>query len=175
MKRLESWLVFIDAKHMASDLASDLHDAWGLLPSFPDFGNSFATFAFSFAQDDWSSRTAIAILRSRDVPRFSCSRTTGCPKRQSAPSSKISSRYPCCGLGPTVGVSEETVQRPAASNQSLPCHARQDHTRGDPSLLGPGRSIPDQRTPRGFRCLSTGALGRRSDVAATPLGRRRTQ
>src|SRR5829696_6334262 len=80
MKRLESWLVFIDAKHMASDLASDLHDAFGLLPSFPESGNSFATFAFSFAQDDWSSRTAIAILRSRDVSRCSCSRTTGCPK-----------------------------------------------------------------------------------------------
>src|SRR5215213_1355845 len=80
MKRLESRLVFIDAKHMASDLASDLHDAFGLLPSFPDSGNSFATFAFSFAQDDWSSRTAIAILRSGDVPRFSCSRIRGCPK-----------------------------------------------------------------------------------------------
>jgi hypothetical protein len=39
MKRLESWLVFIDAKHMASDLASDLHDAFGLLPNFPDSGN----------------------------------------------------------------------------------------------------------------------------------------
>src|SRR6187455_3263237 len=80
MKRLESWLVIIDAKHMASDLASDLHDAFALLPSFPDSGNSFVAFAFSFAQDDWSSRAAIAILRSRDVSCSSCSRTTGCPK-----------------------------------------------------------------------------------------------
>ena len=52
MKRLESWLVFIDAKHMASDLASDLHDAFGLLPSFPDSGNLLATFAISFTQGD---------------------------------------------------------------------------------------------------------------------------
>jgi hypothetical protein len=81
MKRLESWLVFIDAEHMASDPASDLHDAClCLLPSFPDSGNSFATFAFSFAQDDWSSRAAIAILRSTDVSCSSCSRTTDCPK-----------------------------------------------------------------------------------------------
>jgi hypothetical protein len=35
MKRLESWLVFIDAKPMASDLASDLHDALPYYQVFP--------------------------------------------------------------------------------------------------------------------------------------------
>src|SRR4051812_17549098 len=80
MKRLESWLVFIDAKHMTSDLASDLHDAFGLLPNFPDFRKLVRHIRFIFAQDDWSSRTAIAILRSWDASCSSCSRTTGCPR-----------------------------------------------------------------------------------------------
>jgi hypothetical protein len=39
MKHLESWLVFIGAKHMtsdlASDLASDLHDALAYYQVFP--------------------------------------------------------------------------------------------------------------------------------------------
>jgi hypothetical protein len=35
MKRLESWRVFIDAEHMASDLASDLHDALAYYQFFP--------------------------------------------------------------------------------------------------------------------------------------------
>jgi hypothetical protein len=36
MKRLEFWLVFIDAEHMASDLqASDLHDAFVSYRFFP--------------------------------------------------------------------------------------------------------------------------------------------
>jgi hypothetical protein len=36
MKRLESWRVFIDAEHMASDrLASDLHDAFVSYQVFP--------------------------------------------------------------------------------------------------------------------------------------------
>ncbi len=36
MKRLESWRVFIDAEHMASDLlASDLHDAFASYQFFP--------------------------------------------------------------------------------------------------------------------------------------------
>ncbi|MEH2548045.1 hypothetical protein V1283_004690 [Bradyrhizobium sp. AZCC 2262] len=75
MKRLESWLVFIDAGHMASDL-QDIRSSRCLciLPIFPDFGNSLATFDISFAQGDWSAHAAIAILRSRDVSRFSCSR-----------------------------------------------------------------------------------------------------
>jgi hypothetical protein len=35
MKRLESWLVFIDAEHMASGPASDLHDAFAYYQVFP--------------------------------------------------------------------------------------------------------------------------------------------
>ena len=35
MKRLESWRVFIDAEHMASDPASDLHDAFAYYQFFP--------------------------------------------------------------------------------------------------------------------------------------------
>jgi hypothetical protein len=35
MKRLESWLVFIDAEHMASDPAPDLHDAFAYYQVFP--------------------------------------------------------------------------------------------------------------------------------------------
>jgi hypothetical protein len=36
MKRLESWLVFIDAEHMASDLlSSDHHDAFAYYLFFP--------------------------------------------------------------------------------------------------------------------------------------------
>ena len=36
MKRLEFWLVFIDAEHMASDLlASDLHNAFASYQVFP--------------------------------------------------------------------------------------------------------------------------------------------
>jgi hypothetical protein len=36
MKRLESWLVFIDAEHMASDLlTSDHHDAFASYQFFP--------------------------------------------------------------------------------------------------------------------------------------------
>jgi hypothetical protein len=35
MKRLESWLVFIDAEHMASGLTSDLHDAFAYYQVFP--------------------------------------------------------------------------------------------------------------------------------------------
>jgi hypothetical protein len=35
MKRLESWRVFIDAEHMASDLASGLHDAFAYYQVFP--------------------------------------------------------------------------------------------------------------------------------------------
>src|SRR6185369_10032964 len=44
------------------------------LTDFSRFGNSLATFDISFAQGDWSAHAAIAILRSRDVSRFSCSR-----------------------------------------------------------------------------------------------------
>jgi hypothetical protein len=35
MKRLESWRVFIDAEHMASDPASDRHDAFAYYHFFP--------------------------------------------------------------------------------------------------------------------------------------------
>jgi hypothetical protein len=35
MKRLESWRVFIDAEPMASDPASDLHDAFAYYQVFP--------------------------------------------------------------------------------------------------------------------------------------------
>jgi hypothetical protein len=35
MKRLESWLVFIDAEHLASDPASGLHDAFAYYQVFP--------------------------------------------------------------------------------------------------------------------------------------------
>jgi hypothetical protein len=35
MKHLESWLVFIDAEHLASDPASGLHDAFAYYQVFP--------------------------------------------------------------------------------------------------------------------------------------------
>jgi hypothetical protein len=53
VKRLESWLVFIDAKHMASDLWHQIITMpFRVLPLFPDFENSFATFGSSFTQGD---------------------------------------------------------------------------------------------------------------------------
>jgi hypothetical protein len=67
MKRLESWRVFIDAEHMASDLGIRPSRCLCILPTFPDFGNSFATIGISFTQGDWSAHAAIAILRSSSL------------------------------------------------------------------------------------------------------------
>jgi hypothetical protein len=81
MKRLESWRVFIDAEHMASDLGIRPSRCRCILPTFPDFGNSFAAIGVSFTQGDWSAHAAIAILRSRDVSCASCSRKNGCRRQ----------------------------------------------------------------------------------------------
>ena len=100
MKRLESWRVFIDAEHMASDLGIRPSRCLCILPIFPDSGNSFATIGISFTQGDWSAHAAIAILRSRDVLRSSCSRTTGCLKAACASDSQSSAvAKPASGAG----------------------------------------------------------------------------
>ena len=61
MKRLEFWLVLIDAEHMASGLGIRPSRCLRILPIFPDFGNSFATIGISFTQGDWLAHAAIAI------------------------------------------------------------------------------------------------------------------
>ena len=81
MERPWSWLFFIDAEHIAAekmvfDLASASSRCRCTVPSFPDFGNSLATFGSSFTQSDYSAHAAIAFPRSKGVSRASYSRTT---------------------------------------------------------------------------------------------------
>src|SRR2546423_12604217 len=76
MKRLEFWLVLIDAEHMASDLESappmPLH-----LTSFSRFRKFVRHNRHQFHSGRLVGACRNRNLRSRGVSRYSCSRTTG--------------------------------------------------------------------------------------------------
>jgi hypothetical protein len=110
MERPWSWLFFIDAEHIAAekmvfDLASASSRCRCTVPSFPDFGNSLATFSSSFTQSDYSTHAAIAFPRSKGVSRASYSRITRPAEGSSHSSERLSDR-PCEDAAP---VSEKIV------------------------------------------------------------------
>src|SRR6476619_3326004 len=90
-----------------------------MLAAFPGAGSLLAEFDCSFAQSDWSTRAAIAIFRSKDVSRASCSQNAGDEANFANPKFSDSCRIPFRRSGRNQAARTELRNLPTSSLRRL--------------------------------------------------------